>query len=279
MFASWSQSWELLKLSIRTFTRHKRLIIFPILSTASVLAVSVAFLQPFAELEQLDSWIASVWKSSEFGSSFSKYLVAGLFYFCAYFVIVFFKTALIATVLQVIDDGEASVTFGIKFAIKRISSIFGWALVSAFVGMLLKLIEENRKGGEFIAGFIGCTWTALTYFVIPIIITDGVSPLRAYKRSVKTMKGTWGAALAGNFSMGLITLLILAPAAALSFLLAGHLGAGFALLFSATLFLSCLAISSAIDGIFKSYLYAYATGKTLPLGASRNLMRKAFGTQ
>lgn len=262
---------------------HKHLTMFPVLSTVATFLVLASFILPLWKLGMFEEWSAAVDATGEQPQDASMYVTAFLFYFCNYFVIVFFNTALCACVMQILERGHATVGFGLSFALKRMHSIFGWALISAVIGMLLKAIERNKKGGEFIAAIIGSAWTAMTYFVVPVIVTDGVGPIEAFKRSTRTLKSTWGTALMGNFSMGTMAFLLMLPAFALGALLfwlaisnQSDLLLVLAIIVSAFLLVVAVAASATADGIFKAYLYSYATGRGLPEWVDRSEFSEAF---
>ena len=283
MFESLSRSWEFTKLSYGLLRAHKHLTLFPVLSTTATVLVMASFLFPLWGLGMFEEWSAAMDSGSEQPQDPTMYIVAFLFYFCNYFVIVFFNTALCACAMEILEKGQASVGFGLKFAMRRIHSIFGWALISAVIGMLLKALERNQKAGRFIAAILGSAWTAMTYFVVPVIVTDGVGPVEAFKRSLRTLKSTWGTALMGNFSMGTIAFLLMLPIFAVGALLfwlaaSSNSGALFALAIVVTGFLAVVAIAATAtaDGIFKAYLYTFATGRGLPDNVDTSEFEAAF---
>jgi hypothetical protein len=283
MFASLSRSWEFAKLSYGLLREHPHLTLFPILSTTASFLVLASFALPIWQLGLWEEWTASVSGGEASGQDAGFYLVTFVFYLVNYFVIVFFNTALCASVMRIIERGDASVGFGFGFAMKRLHAIFGWALVSAVIGMLLRALERNRKLGALVAGLLGSAWTAMTYFVIPVIATDGVGPIEAFKRSLQTLKSTWGTALMGNFSLGTIAFILMIPAFAIAatlFWLATSSGSQlllvFAIVVTALLFIVLIAATSTADGIFKAYLYAYATGRGLPESVDSDMMASAF---
>jgi hypothetical protein len=283
MFESLSRSWDFTKLSYGLLREHKHLTLFPVLSTTATVMVMASFILPLWGLGMFEEWSAAMDSTSEQPQDASMYITAFLFYFCNYFVIVFFNTALCACVMEILERGSASVSFGLKFATKRIHSIFGWALISAVVGMLLKALERNQKAGRFVAAILGSAWTAMTYFVVPVIATDGVGPIEAFKRSLRTLKSTWGTALMGNFSMGTIAFLLMLPIFALGGLLfwaafSAQSTALFVVAILSTVLMVVVAIAatSTADGIFKAYLYTYATGRGLPEGVDAAEFDQAF---
>lgn len=132
---TWTRSWEFAKLSYSTLLDHKHLIALPVISSLATLLVLASFLLPLEMTGQLDTWLASIDGEASGAGDPTMYVTAFLFYFCNYFCIVFFNTALIASVMDIFEGGLGRLSFGLKFALKRIHAIFGWALVSACVGM------------------------------------------------------------------------------------------------------------------------------------------------
>ena len=275
MFKTLSRSWEFAKLSYRTVLDHKHLMLFPVFSTIATVLVVASFGIPLWESGQIETWMNEADQGAASNDPWI-YVTLFLFYFCNYFVIVFFNTALVASTMNIMEDGKGEVRFGLSFAMRRIHSILGWALVSAVVGVILKTLERNEKIGRFVVSLIGSAWTALAFFVIPVIVTDGVGPIEAFKRSVRTLKSTWGTALMGNFSMGAIGFLITLPILLIGAALWYAAGPVAALAVAIPLFFLAAAATGAADAIFKAYLYTYATGRALPEDVDAGLMREAF---
>lgn len=272
MFRTFARSWEFSKMSYKLLAQHKHLLVFPLISTLAASVVTLSFALPMWQTGQLATWLEFLDEESIASADPIMYVTAFLFYFCNYFVIIFFNSGLVACVLRIMNGEEAPVSYGISMAFKRLPQILGWALVAAVVGVVLKAIEKsNKKAGRFVSMLFGAAWTAVTYFVIPVVVVDGVGPVEAFKRSMRTIKATWGTALAGNFSMGFFAFIVMLPVMlglmALMFLmvslqsLAGMIAVGIVAVL--LIFLSA-AITAAADMIFKTYLYAYATGKTVP---------------
>lgn len=207
------------------------------------------------------------------------------FYFCNYFVIVFFNTALVACAMKIMAGEVPTVGYGLKVAMKRLPQIMAWAFVSAIVGMILNAIENSHeKVGQIIAWILGAGWMILTFFVVPVIAVEGVGPFKAIKTSVSTLKEAWGDSIRGNFSMGLMTFIVTLP---VYLLMAGGLWFTVEVMQStvafACLLLVCLTVlaliavaSSAADTVFKAILYSFASGKALPAGFDTDVVASAF---
>jgi hypothetical protein len=134
-----------------------------------------------------------------------------------------------------------------------------------------------------IAAVLGSAWTALAYFVVPVIVTDGVGPVEAFKRSVRTLKSTWGTALVGNFSMGFFSFLLMLPVLLVLFVLFGlavayesSIGLVAVVLLAIPVFMLLAATTTAAGTVFRTYLYAYATGRTVPEDLDTSRFGDAF---
>lgn len=283
MFGSFTRSWEFAKISYRLLGQNKRLILFPILSTLAALLILISFIVPLAATGQLAEWSQFLDEDSTGSGSPIMYITAFLFYFCNYFVVVFCNTGLMACTLKMLNGESATVSYGITFAMKRLPQLVGWALISAVVGVLLKAIENsNKRFGSIIRALLGSAWTALTYFVVPVIVVEGAGPIKAFKRSTQTLQSAWGTALAGNFSMGLIGFLFTLPIILLFilFIFMGVLSSPLGLLISIVLLIALIviicAITGAADSIFKAVLYAYVSGKTIPEDIDTDSFEYAF---
>lgn len=270
MFDSLSRSWEYAKTSYALLWDHKHLIVLPLLAGIAAMVVSASFVLPLWQAGTIEQWAAS--DDGQGGRDVVMYLTLFAFYFCNYFVIVFFNTALVACAMQALSGQRPTLGYGMGLAWRRFGPIFGWAIVSAVIGVVLRAIESsNKRAAQFISAILGMAWTAMTYLVVPVIAVEGVGPVKAFKRSLAVLRKTWGTALVGNFSLGLLSFLVMLPVL---------LGAGVLIYLgivsgSTVVAAACVAVavigvalaiafSSAADVVFKAVLFSYATGRTLP---------------
>lgn len=279
------RSWRFLKLALSLLWNFKQLVLFPLLSIVSTLVLMVSFAVPLWETGIVSQWI----KAAQEGAphrELTLYLAAILFYFCAYFVVVFFNSALIACALQVLDGQKPSIGYGLSMARKRLPQLLGWVLVSSVLGVVLRTIENaNHRGGRVISLVLGSTWSATTYFAIPLIVMDSVGPVESIRRSIETVRSNWGEALVGSFSFGLLGCIVAAPVlaavAGLGFL-AIYVGAWVLAVLSVALALLVIIIATtlntAVDTVFKALLFAFAQGRDLPRGFNTAALEGAFVT-
>ena len=281
-----TRSWEYVKISYSIIWQCKRLLVFPVLSGIAALAVLGSFLAPLWGTGTIDDFQAFLDDDVAAGDvPLHVYALVFAFYFCSYFVIVFFNTALAACALRVCDGGQRpTIGYGLSIAMRRLPQVAGWAVISATVGLLLKMLENNRKVGRFVSSLLGTAWTALTYFVVPVLAAEGLGPVEAFKRSVSTLRDTWGEALVGNFSIAIVSFILALPIFVL--LIAGAIWAGQAGYISIVIALVVVFVgvallvavtSSAADMIFRTLLYNYATGATIPEDVDADALDAAFG--
>src|SRR6185295_20379099 len=98
-------------------------------------------------------------------------------------------------------------------AVGRLPQILAWTFVAATVGLLLNALENflrDRLGflGSLLGGILETGWAVLTYFVVPVLVVDGVGPVQAVQRSSEVLKRTRGESLTGEGGLGLISFLM-----------------------------------------------------------------------
>lgn len=265
MFSTLTRSWRYAVTSYGMVWSNKRLLLFPIVSGIAALLVLASFAFPLHQ-----TFISPEGSESE-TVPVAFWIVLFCYYVVSYFVIVFFNSALVVCAMRAIQNQPVSVGEGLAEAGKRWHAILGWAMVSAVVGVVLNMLESNEKIGRFVAALLGTAWTALTFFVVPVIVLERSGPMAAIKRSGSTLKETWGTALTGNFSLGLIAFLLFLPVAVVAgiilwagFSMGSPAGMALGIGGAGILVIGYACLSSAASTVFKALLFTYATGKSLP---------------
>jgi hypothetical protein len=227
------------------------------------------------------------WKLPEEDASSQQqivyYGILFLFYLCNYFVIVFFNSAIIACAAIRMGGGDPTVGDGLRAATARLPIIFGWALVSATVGLILRIIEDKSKTvGRIVVGLLGMAWTMVSFLVVPVLVIEKKSPIDALKESTLLLKKTWGEQLVGNFSFGLIFILLNIPAFIL-IVLGITSGSGATIItciILAVIYILVIAlIQSALQAIFQTAVYLYARGGEVPVGFAPELLANSMSTK
>lgn len=286
MFDRLANSLSLARSSWQVLRQEKQLVIFPILSGLGCLLVLASFAVPFILHPQWLGFLAEQPARGDFAQDgqFPAWTWALLFayYFCSYFVIVFCNAALISCALIRFHGDTPTVADGFQAAVSRLPQILAWSLVSATVGVLLKVVENvHEKAGAFISSLLGSAWTVLTFFVVPVLVVEKVGPFQAIQRSLALLRRAWGEALVGHMGVGLILFLFSLLGIGL-FVVGGFLCQsipvlGVALLAAAVVYLLVLAAAgSALNGIFLAALYQYAAFNQVPGGFEQGILERAF---
>lgn len=282
MFSRITNGWALSKQSFRVLMLDKELLLFPIMSGFSCMLVMASFALPLWN----SRYASIVMDDQQVPQDPIAYIILFAFYFVNFFVIIFFNSALMACAIIRLKGGNPTVGDGFRAALNRLPLIAGWALLSATVGFILRMIESrSEKIGQFVVGLLGMAWSITTYFVIPVLVVEQKSPVEAVKRSVGILRKTWGESLVANFGIGLIVFLIMIPVFLI--MLAGCIiaGSGNVTLGGALIalgiicFLLVSLISSATQSILIATIYLYAAEDEVPDQFDRALIEHAFVTK
>jgi hypothetical protein len=276
MFESIGRSFSLVKTSWNILMQDKKLLAFPIMSGIISLIVLATFVLPLFFAGMLTD-------STAHEGSLVIYGVLFLFYLVSYFVVIFFNTALISCVNARLNGREMSVKEGLAASARHLPSIFVWALISATVGLILQVLEDNVGFvGQIAVALIGGAWGLVTFFVVPVLMLEEKGVVDSVKESVTLVKKTWGESIVGSGSIMIIFVLIGIAALVLTF---GTLMLGNPVLFLAAIVLFLIlvvvlaVVASAMQGIFITALYQYAKTGTVPSAFDHDLIANAFVTK
>src|SRR3954468_1402732 len=252
--------WTTAGACVDVLKRDKKLIVFPLLSGIACLIVLASFALPLAVIKPAflaegDADHVPIW----------FWVVLFAFYFCNYFVIYFFNSALVYCALSHFRGEPASADDGLRAAVRRLPELLVWSLVSATVGLVLRLIENaNEKVGAIVSALLGAAWSVATYFVVPVLVVEGVGPMTAIQRSWKVLSKTWGESIGGHAGVGWALLpfwlLVFVLALLGAFAMTKSVALGVVLLVTAVLGMLVIGlIDATLKGILLGALYLYAT--------------------
>ena len=279
MFAAFGRSFRLIGESYRVLRHDPELIWLTLFSFAGVVFLVVV-------LGALGFGTGMIDTDGETGGGAFVLLAVG--YFIGYFIIIYFQVALVASVIHRMSGGDPHVRYGISQANHHLGAILTWTLIAATVGLILKALESAARGqrggiiAQIIVSVLGFAWGLMVFFVIPVIVVEGVSGISAIKRSSSVLKQRWGEAVIGTQGISLIIMLATLVVAGIPIILGitavnggvgiigvplVALGAGIAVLM--------MAGGSALDSTYRAVLYNYATtGETG--GVSKELLDSTF---
>lgn len=270
------RTWSLMSAAWQLFKEDKKILFFPLISGISCIAVIAAFAIP---LFLTGKWqppghdAESVQKVLYYGTLFA-------FYYCNYFVIVFFNAALTSCVMTRMCGGQPTIGEGLRTAASRLPLIAGWALIAATVGLILRLIEDrSEKVGQIVSSLLGTAWTVVTYLVVPILVVERRNPFSALKESTVLLKKTWGEQLVGSFSFGAVFSILALPAILLVvgvFFTGSLVIIGIGIGLAVTYFILLALVQSALQSIFQTAIYLYARNNQVPAGFQEEMLRTAI---
>ena len=270
-FSMMRASWEVLK-------KDKELLLFPFFSGICCLLVLASFAVPMV---MTGAWQPPNPDETTAVQQFSYYAILFLFYFCNYFVIVFFNSAVVACAIVRMRGGDPTLSTGFNASMARLPQIVAWALVSATVGVILRIVEDrSKRAGQIVAGILGMAWTILTFFVVPIIVVERKGPIEAFKESSILLKKTWGERLIAHFGFGLIFFLLAIPGFIVIFIGVISPGVTLKLLLigAAVLYMILLGLVQAtLQTIFQAAVYLYARDGRAPAGFDQAALSGAMG--
>ena len=271
------RGWQLTKASWALLRSHKSLIVFPVLGAAfAAVAAFILFAPGFAIFAADEK---AQWVMIPFGV---------LAAYAATFLTIFFSVALASSTAKAIEGQEVTVSSGIADARSKVGLIAGWALVQLTVGLVLNAIQSflnDKGGGALVAGLVrglaGMAWAIATFFVIPVIALEGLTPKAAVKKSTQTLRDRWGESVVGSSAIGIIGLpfILLAvvcgvgAAAVAKDSVAGAVALG---VVAAALFFVGVLLTSSLQAVFRVVLYRYAQDGSVPPGWEESALAGAF---
>jgi len=267
------QSWALLK-------QDREILLFPIISSvvSFVVFLIAAALFYFGYLGGDISRIDSLDNAS---SDYMYYVFLFLYYLVMFFILNFFQAGIYSIAYTRFNGQDMSFSGGIQNAFKNLGKIFIWSLISATVGVVLRIIADKFKiVGQIVFVLFGAAWNILTYFSLPSLVIGGTSIFGSFKDSATIIRKTWGESIIINLGVGFF----------FGFLIIVGIVIGMVIYFIAP-FVSTLIVvgillllyivglsivSSALSSIFKLALYEYARTGLIPSGFSPEIIQDAI---
>lgn len=287
VFERLSRSWELVKASYGVVRSHRELLLYPLVSVLATLVVMLVFAIPLFASGVVSAAAGDGELTS--GQSILSLVLAFLFYFAMYTVVIFCNTALVGASLRHMQGKPATLRDGFQIASERINTILGYAAISATVGVILNAIrDEDNFLSQILASIVSVAWNLITFLVIPVLVVENVGPIEAIKRSGSLLKRTWGEQVVGAFSIslvfGIITFVAVLVIGLPLMLLMMATGSAVLIIFGIILVvLMVMAINlfgTTLNGVFQAALYRYATNDITSEEADEyfdeSLLRNAF---
>lgn len=289
MFGRIARGWSMAKASFTVLRDYPKLLVLPVLSAAAlIVALAVLFgifmfeAGSFQAAGRMVKNLEQAWDGNKIAMGAGVIALGWLFTSLS----LYFNAALVFCVLRAFNGERPSIAEGLATAAGRLPQIIGWAFVAAVIGFAINLIQEALKDklgflGGLLDGLLDFAWAAITYFVLPVLVVEGLGPVGAVKRSSSILKQTWGEAATGSVGLGAIGFLLCVPAfliIGLGIVVSANSGhAGFAVALFPLAFVYIVAVMTVmgtLGTVFQTGLYVYATTGRAPF--DETLMRAAF---
>ena len=151
------------------------------------------------------SWILLIPAMNIYNATNTVDFVLGAVLYLAFACTQVFSQAILMSAANDIFEGKpADLSAAVRKAFSRFGSLFLFAVLEATVGLILRAIAERLQGiGGALLRFIGgLAWSIASYFAIPGILFDGLSPFKSIGESGRLIKAKWGTAMRVNVAAG-----------------------------------------------------------------------------
>ena len=272
-----SNTIALAKVSWKVLRKDRELLLLPVLSfLASIVVLALPWLPTLSAIDT--SGLAD-----ESGDPGAVLIVVGVISAMAMSIIsVFFNGALVAGAHERLSGGDPTVRSALGRALSRLAGLLPWAIITGTVGLILQAARE-RAGwmGRFVVNMVGMAWQTATFLVVPAIVIDDHGAVSGLKASAALLKRTWGENIAARVGFGLLGIVAIIPAVIVLFA-TGALG-GAALVVGILLAVPYLAlvvvVLTALNAVFQTALYLYATTGSVPAGFDDSNLQASFSTR
>lgn len=260
-----SNTFKMMKSCLDVLKKDRELLFFPLFTAISV-GLLLLVMYSGGYLDNLDP--------EQGGSQFPIVILL----FAANFIIVFFNSALVSAALERLRGGDPNVKSGLSHAAKHIHHIFFWSIIVTIVAILIAAIRGDRRENsifrQIFASLIQAGWAMMTFFVVPIIVSENLGPISAIKRSTSLFKQTWGDQVMANFGFGIFQLFAVMLGVVVGWFF-GLFSPVFGIIVGGLLSAMSVAVIYTLEGIYKAALYEFALGEK-PLEFQQEDLRTAY---
>ncbi|MBR7827148.1 hypothetical protein KDK95_12595 [Actinospica sp. MGRD01-02] len=259
----------MLKASFRVLREHRRLLVLPALSITAEAVVGASFAVPYIMTGHGSSADATHLTPA-------TDVLLGLFSLIATTISLFFSAALFLAVADAMNGDEVRLKTALRGALRRLPTIFAWAIVSCTVSLVVRTIDKRVPLSSLV---LSISWTCVSMLALPMMIFEGVGAVEGVRRSMAVFKSTWREQAIGTMRLGVYALLMFLPA--LLVFVAGLTTADgpdivLSIAICALWLGLCSLIVSCLNGVYRVAVYRFATTGVAPEHFSALGLGKAF---
>ena len=269
-------TWQLAKTSWAVLKKDRELLWIPVLSfLASAAVIVVVLVLTFLTLSTTSSHGDTTMELNP--AMIVVFLVGAML---LGIISVFFNGALVAGAHERLTGGDPTVRSAVGRAFSRIPGLVPWALITTTVGLVLQALRD-RAGwlGRIVTHMLAMAWEVVTFLTVPAIVIDNLGPIEGLKRSASLLRQTWGENIAARVGFGLLGFVLILPAVAVAAL---FIASGWQVLMAVGLIAAAawvvvvVVVLTALNAIFQTALYLYATTGMPPSGFEQAPLAQTF---
>ncbi len=271
-----SNTWHLAKISWGVLKKDRELLWMPVLSfLASAVVIVVVLVLTFITLSTESTHDQT---TMEFNPAMIVvYVLAAM---VLGVIAVFFNGALVAGAHERLTGGDPTVRSAIGRAFARIGGLVPWAIITTTVGLVLQALRD-RAGwlGRIVTHMLEMAWEVVTFLTVPAIVIDDLGAVAGLKKSASLLRHTWGENIAARVGFGLLGFVLIIPAAVVAGL---FIASGWTVLMvigviaGAAWVAVVMVVLTALNAIFQTALYLYATTGSAPAGFEQAPLAQTF---
>jgi hypothetical protein len=140
------------------------------------------------------------------GIAFVLLIVAALVSAC---IVARFQGGMVAAADTALRGEPSSYEQGMRDSSGHVGTLTAWGLINGTVGVVLGTLQGGggQSGGiglalRVLGSLISLAWAAITFFVVPVILFEGLGAVPSIKRSASILKAKWGPAVSGVVHVG-----------------------------------------------------------------------------
>ena len=271
---TFKRSWRIFQKSWTVIDKNRKLLIFPLISMLSIVFLLLLIASGTLSMlpgNPLDQVLIFQDKNPDGTLSISKIAIWFVVYLLVMLTTNLCQMAFYNEIFRGLRGKKVYLLHGFQSAAQRFIAALLWTLLSATVGVVLRLLQPRVGGiGLFLVRGSALIWVVASCFAIPVMMFDPRlnNPFLVLKRSEETIRRTWGEALIGFAGLHVMTWLAffiwIAVCAGLTGLTLAMPGLSMETVWTCTalfgIFLFFAYLVSTAEKVYLASLYIYARG-------------------
>ncbi len=254
------EGWNLAVVSLRVVRRRKRIILLPVLGFLAFIILVASFV--------LGTTVALAISPSQLALTLTVLVVLGFAVnFVLYSALVLVNAAVAVFALELFDGKSPEVLGSLRRTTAGGKPLLAWAGIAATVSSLLQAGQVLLPEAHYELAVAGFLWTFFVPLVAPIVLFEGVGPVRAMRRNVAIRRGTWIEGISGLVSVYAIFILLgslaLLPPL-IGFLIGNGVGLAIGLIPMVVYLVPLFFAGTTTKAVLVAVVYRYGTTGEIP---------------